>query len=135
MSVTFRVQGEGKIDLAEELVEEFRDHAKAVVREASDILLAESKEKIAAYGRGPAPPGSTPGTESGNLLKLTKRGSVRLGRDKASVSGAVKYAPHAHLVEYGHDNVDGTRTLPRPFIRPALDAAEPKIERLFEERL
>jgi hypothetical protein len=135
MSMKFRVQGEGKIDLAEELIEEFIPNARTVVREASDILLAETKRLIAAYGRGPAPPGSTPGTETGNLLKLTKRGSVRMGRDKTSVSGAVLWPPHAHLVEYGHTNVDGTRTLPRPFIRPALDAAEPKIQRLFEERL
>ena len=135
MSMTFRVQGEGKLDLAEELREEFLPVARQVVLEASDILLAETREKIAAYGPGPAPPGSTPGTHTGNLLKMTKRGTVRLGRDKASYSGAVKYAPHAHLVEYGHTNVDGTRTLPRPFIRPAMEAAEPKIQRLFKERL
>ena len=136
MSMKFVVAGEGKIDLAEELIEEFRKDARKVVRDASDILLEKSREKIRAFGPGPAPPGSTPGTgPTGNLLKMTKRGTVRLGRDKASYSGAVKYAPHAHLVEYGHTNVDGTRTLPRPFIRPALAEAEPEIQRLFEERL
>ena len=135
MSMNFRIRGEGKIDLAEELMDEFIPNARVVVRDASDILLAETKRIIAAYGRGPAPPGSTPGTETGNLLRMTKRGSVRMGRDRASVSGAVLYPPHSHLVEYGHTNVDGTRTLPRPFIRPALEAAEPQIQQLFEERL
>lgn len=123
-----------KIDLADELEKDSVKDAKSAVLEASKILLDESHRLIRAYGRGPAPPGSTPGTETGDLLKMTKLGNVRMGRDKRSVSGAVKYAPHAHLLEYGHTNVDGTRTLPRPFIRPAQEAAEPKIQRLFEER-
>jgi hypothetical protein len=129
-----RVYGD-KLDLADELQEEFIVEARLVVAEGARILLAESQRKIAAYGRGPAPAGSTPGTVTGNLLKMTKLGTVRQGRDRRSVSGAVRYAPHAHLVEYGHDNVDGTRTLPRPFIRPALEAAEPQVERLFREKL
>lgn len=135
MSMRFRIRGEGKLDLAEELRDEFLLNARGVLREASDILLAESQEKIQAYGPGPAPAGSTPGTVTGNLSKLTKRGTVRIGKDRASVSGAVKYAPHAHLVEYGHTMPSGQRVLPRPFIRPALDASEPKIQALFEARL
>jgi hypothetical protein len=131
----FEIYGD-KLDLADELLEDFRKVARGAVRDGSKILLEESHRLIKQYGPGPAPPGSTPGTgETGNLLKMTKLGNVRFGRDKRSYSGAVIYAPHAYLLEYGHTNVDGTRTLPRPFIRPAQEAAQPKIHRLFEERL
>lgn len=129
------VAGEGKLDLADELREEFIADAKGAVAAAADLLLAESQRLIRAYGPGPSPEGSTPGTGSGDLLRLTKRRAPRMGRDRASFAAPVQYAPHSWLVEYGHNNVDGTRTLPRPFVRPAIENTKGPIDQLLRDRL
>lgn len=132
MSVKVRVGGE-KLDLANELREEFHREAKDAVSAGADILLEHSRRKAEAYGPGPAPPGSTPGTDSGDLVRLMKRRAPRVRGDV--VSAAVKYAPHAHLVEYGYTKPTGQRVLPRPFVRPAVKSAQPEIDRVLMERL
>jgi hypothetical protein len=134
MSLTTRVYGD-KLDLADELRDEFVQGAKDAVRDGAGLLLAESKRLITRFGPGPAPADSTPGTVTGNLLKLTKARAAKLGRGRASAVAAIQYAPHSFLLEYGHDNADGTRTLPRPFVRPAVENTEGAIDRLLRERL
>jgi hypothetical protein len=135
MSLRFDVKTD-RIDLADELEEEYRVGVKAAVTDAANLLLAESHRLITAYGdAGPAPAGSTPATDTGNLRKMTKRLPYR-GRSRSRyASSGVAYAPHAHLLEYGHNNSDGTRTLPRPFIDLAMTNAESDIENLLRERL
>jgi hypothetical protein len=119
-----------KIDLADEMEEDFRKTAKDAVKESSKILLAESHKQIERFGKnGPAPEGETPATFTGNLKKLTRLLPVRQrSRSSRNVSAGVIYAPHTHLLEYGHVNVNGTRTLPRPFVEVANRNAEPEIE-------
>jgi hypothetical protein len=130
------VEGDGKLDLADELEEEFHQVAAEAVAEGAAMLLAESKRLIAAHGRNaPAPPGSTPATVSGNLLKMTKPRSKKGRVRGAEASAGVQYAPHSWLVEYGHVASDGTRVLPRPFVRPAVANTEDPIERMLRERL
>jgi hypothetical protein len=126
-----------KLDLADELEEEFRKVAKDALTDAAKILLEEAHKQIERFGKdGPAPPGETPATgKTGNLKKMTKRLPTRQRSRSRYASSGVIYAPHAHLLEYGHMNKDGTRTLPRPFIEVASRNAEPKIEALLQERI
>jgi hypothetical protein len=130
------IEGEGRLDLADEIEEEFVAVAAAAVAEGAQMLLVESKRLVALHGQNaPAPPGSTPATVSGDLLRLTKPRSRR-GRVRGNEAAAgVQYAPHSWLVEYGHMNVDGTRTLPRPFVRPAVENTTEPVDRLLRERL
>src|SRR5690606_12815496 len=123
-----------KLDLADELQDEFHADAKAAVRDAAQLMLAESKRLIQRYGpNAPAPPVETPATLTGNLLRLTKLRSPRVrGR---VVSAGVSYAPHAHLLEFGHVAADGTRVLPRPFVRVAEKNTEGPITDLLRARL
>jgi hypothetical protein len=119
-----------KIDLADEMEEDFRKTAKEALTDAAKILLAESHAQIERFGKnGPAPEGETPATFTGNLKKLPKRLPTRQrSRSSRHVSSGVIYAPHAHLLEYGHINANGSRTMPRPFIEIANRNAEPEIE-------
>jgi hypothetical protein len=130
------VEAEGRLNLADELEEEFAEVAGEAVAEGARMLLAESKRLIAMHGRGaPAPPGSTPATVTGNLLKMTKQRNPRGRVRGAWASSGVKFAPHSWLVEYGHTAVDGTRVLPRPFVRPAVEATEGPIHAAMLARL
>jgi len=125
-----------KIDLADELEKEFIKEARVALRAAAEILLKESQALIARHGpRGPAPAGQTPATVTGDLLRMTKTIPVWVRARGRHASSGVRYAPHAHLLEYGHVNVDGTRTLPRPFVRTAMMNVEVPISKLLEERL
>lgn len=137
MSVKFRVQTD-RIDLAEELEEDFRKEARGVVREAQDLTVAEIKTQLRKTGSRTSRPGEAPAMQSGDLERSIRRGSLRMGRDKASyradVVSTLTYE-EVHGVEYGHTKPTGERVLPRPFIRPAVEKVEPKIIRLFEERL
>lgn len=137
MSVKFRVQTD-RIDLAEELEEDFRKEAKDIIREAGTIYLDELKGLLARQPSGPARPGQPPARDTEELLKSLRRSTGRLGRDKVSYSIDITshlHYEHFNSIEYGHINADGTRTLPRPFKRPTDDKTAPKIVRLFEVRL
>jgi hypothetical protein len=135
MSVNVRVYGD-KLDLADELADEFHDEAAKAVTDGAKILLAESHRLIARWGpNAPAPAGQTPATITGDLLRLTRLRRGRVRRNSRVAQAAVQYAPHSWLVEFGHINVDGTRTLPRPFVRPAVENTEADIDRLLTERL
>ena len=126
-----------KIDLAEELEEEFRSEAKQAVRDGVDIMVAEIQANANRFTSGESRPGHFPVRRTGELAQSFKRGSVRLGRDKASVTGeTVSTLSYEEVngVEYGHTKPTGERVLPRAFIRPAQVTAEPKIAALFARR-
>ena len=138
MSITFGVVREDKIDLADELIEEFRTEARAVVREGVDLYVAKIKRNLTRISGRVSQEGETPARQSGELERSFKRGSIRLGRDKASISGTIDSTEPWEKInglEYGATGPDGRRLLPRPYLRPAEQAVEPKIEKLFEERL
>lgn len=125
-----------KIDLADELEEDFRKDARAAVQKGVTIYVDAAKATLRRTGSRVSEPGETPGMDTGELEKSIKRGSVRLGRDKRSVTGQVVSSlsyEEVFSVEYGHTNRDGTRTLPRPFVRPTDETAGPKIAALLEE--
>lgn len=127
-----------RIDLADELEDEFRPNAKAGVLEAGKMYLASLKELLARQPSGdPAPPERPPAKQTEELIRSLGRRGARISRDKLSVSlDITSTLPYEHFnsVEYGHINANGTRTLPRPFKRPTDVAMEPKINALFRER-
>jgi hypothetical protein len=128
----FQVRND-KIDLADELEAEFVAVARQTLTEAGSIGHRHARRKIEQYGpAGPAPPGSTPATFTGNLSRLTKQLPTRV-RGRVASSGVI-YAPHAHLLEYGYTKKSGHRVLPRPFIAPAQEAAQPEVDALLRER-
>jgi hypothetical protein len=134
----FQVYGD-KLDLADELEEDFRKEAKAVVREAGTMYYDALVARLRRGGRGrPSAPGQVPAIQDEDLLKSFRRPTAKLGRDKRSVFVDITSDLHYKEVwgvESGHVKPDGTRVEPRPFIRPTDAEMEPKIARLFEERL
>jgi hypothetical protein len=125
-----------KIDLADELEEDFRKEAPAPLRTAVAMYADTAKANLRRTGSRVSEPGETPGMDRGELERSIQRGPVRLGRDKRSVTGLVLSSlsyEEVFSVEYGHVNRDGTRTLPRPFLRPTDETAGPKIAALLEE--
>lgn len=133
----FEVYGD-RLDLADELEDDFRKEAKSVVREGVDMLIAETKANLRRIGNRASRPGETPGMQTGETERSIRRGRVRLGRDKRSVSGemvSTQSYEEINGLEYGHTKPTGQRVLPRLFIRPAVETTEPRIAALFEERL
>lgn len=127
-----------KIDLADELEEDFRKEARAAVQKGVAIYVDELKATLRRTGSRVSEPGETPGADTGELERSIKRGPVRLGRDKRSVTGQVVSSlsyEEVNSVEFGHVNRDGTRTLPRPFLRPTDVTAGPNIAALLEDLL
>jgi len=125
-----------KIDLADELEEDFRKDATDAVRKGVDIYVDAAKANLRKTGSRVSKPGETPGVDTGELERSIKRGPVRFGRNKRSVIGQVVSSlsyEEVNSVEFGHVNRDGTRTLPRPFLRPTDVTAGPKIAALLEE--
>jgi len=125
-----------KIDLADEMEEDFRKDATAAVRKGVDIYVDAAKATLRRTGSRVSRPGETPGVDTGELERSIKRGRVRLGRDKRTVTGQVvsdKSYEEVNSVEYGHVNADGTRTLPRPFLRPTDEQVGPRIAELLED--
>jgi hypothetical protein len=51
----------------------------------------------------------------------TLRKSIKMRKGKYGGYLAKATAPHAHLIEYGHRNRDGSISAPRPFMRTAKD--------------
>jgi hypothetical protein len=140
MSIKFDVFTE-RIDLADELEEEYRKAARPVVREAVDMLVAETKANARRI-TGESQPEGFPARQEGDLERSFKRGRIRLGRDKLSISGEMVSDltyEEVNSVEYGHakpgEKGGAKHVAPRPFIRPAVATVEPKIQRLFEEQL
>jgi hypothetical protein len=116
-----------KLDLADELLEEFHADAKGAVGEAADILLGAVRANLQRGGDGPS-------VGKGDLLKSMKRIAPSVKGAVAS-SGIRSNDPGANRVEYGAVDVRGIRTLPHPYVRPAMASTEPQIDALLRERL
>ena len=125
MSLRVEIYGDSKLDLAGDLLEEFRREAKDAVRDAATILLAEVRSRLR---RG------DPEYETGDLytsfqiINPSVRGSV-------ASSGIKSDDPGVNRVEHGYTDIRGIGTLPHPFVRPGIKAAEGPIHQLLQERL
>jgi hypothetical protein len=82
------------------------------ITEATDSLCKKLAGEVAADARKTAQFID----KTGNLRK-----SIKMRKGKYSGYLAKATAPHAHLIEYGHRNKDGSITPPRPFMRTARD--------------
>lgn len=135
MSVRVRVVIYGdKLDLADELEEEFHASAKQAVADAADILLDDVQRRLTVRTTGIAAEGEAPVRRRGNLERSYKRINPTI-RGRVARSGIYSNHPGANRLEYGKTDTRGVRTLPHPAVRPAIEATEPAIDRLLTERL
>lgn len=127
MSVVISVSGVDKIDKVLRGMPVF----------ISDTLLlnvhSKAAEPLVQRAKLLAPLGKT-----GNLTKSV--GIIKEGIKKSDQLGLVKVGPrrggnykgyHGHLLEFGKTNRDGTRTRPRPFMRPAFNQTKDQVERII----
>ena len=136
MTIKITVYGE-KLDLADEITEEFHAEAKAAVGEAGNLLLAEVRRLLALRRGGPrtaAPEGQPPEQDTGALLRSFRRIPPRI-RGRIASSGVQGDEEGSNRLEFGKTDVRGIRTLPHPFMAPAIANMEGPIGRLLEERL
>lgn len=137
MSARVLIEGNGKLDLAEELREEFHAVAEAAVSGAADLLLDEVDRRLAlrtGSKSSAAPPGEPPEEDTGRLRKSFRKIPPRVQGAVAS-SGIRSNDPAGNRLENGFTDKLGIRTFPHPFIRPSIAATEEPITRLLQERL
>lgn len=132
----FEVYGD-KIDLADEILEEFVPIAKKAVNDASELLLAEIERLLtlrSGTAKTAAPEGQPPEQDTSELVKSWRRIPARVRGN--SVTGGVKSNdPKAIRLEYGLTDKLGRRILPHPFLRPAMANTRDAIGQLLQERL
>lgn len=124
------------IDLAEELEQAWHTPARHAAREAGQMLTAEVRRLLtlrSGTARTVAPPGEPPERDTGTLLAGVSQISVRRGNTVAS-SGVQVTHPGAARLEWGATDVQGRRTLARPYLRAALANTEGPITAMLEER-
>jgi hypothetical protein len=125
-----------KIDLADDIEEDFRLAAEAGVRDAAQLLLDKVRDKLQARrgtARTSAPPGEPPEYDEGDLFRSWKLLPTRL-RGRMAESGIKSNNVYAVRLEYGKTDKRGVRTFPHPYVRPAMKEVEPAIFALWRER-
>lgn len=124
-----------KVDLADDLEEEFHQLAKDAVAEAADLVLGDIKRRLSLRkGPRPAPEGEPPAFQTGQLSRSYKRINPRI-RGRVASSGVISRDPAANRLEYGATDSRGIRTLPHPHVRPAFEAMEDQATEIIATRL
>ena len=124
-----------KLNLADELEEEFHEEAKGIIEEASTILQQHTQAQLSRYsGPGRTPEGQPPALRTGALLRSIKTIRAKV-KGRIVSGGIISRDPGANRVEYGATDSLGRRTLPHPFVRPAMETARPVIDALFADRM
>ena len=137
MALRFEVFGD-KLDLADELQDEFHGEAKAAMADAAEMLLDEIRRLLSLrHGPPAAPEGEPPAMQTGDLAAAFKtvRPKVRGRVAESGIQARGEAAEGANRLEHGFTDRRGIRTLPHPFIRVAIANMEDPIGRLLEERL
>jgi hypothetical protein len=136
MTVKIVVYGD-KLDLADEIGEEFVQEAKDVAGEAGDIMLAEA-QRLAKLRVGTAqtaaPEGQPPEFDTGAFYRSLKRITPRV-KGRVASSGIQSNDPGAARIEWGATDSRGIRTLPHPIFRPAAANSEQPITDLCQRKL
>lgn len=136
MALKVTVYGD-RIDLADELMDEFHDQAKSAVAEGADVLLDEVKRLLTlrrGTARTAAPEGQPPEQDAAQLEKSFRRIPPRV-RGRVASSGIRSDHPGGNRLEWGFTDSRGIRTLPHPFLAPAIANTDERIGQLLEERL
>lgn len=126
-----------KLDLAEELREEFHKTAKDAVEDAAAIALREV-DRLLTQRKGTkktaAEPGQPPEVDTAQLVASY---TLLPGRIKGNVasSGVRSKDPGANRVEFGGTDIHGRRSFPHPAVRLAFENVEDAVTALLEERL
>lgn len=124
-----RREYQGKVNVAipiDEILEQYSAWADEIV----DAVATEATKTIRRF----APLAYT--RETGTLDKSIKKKKSKIHRGMA-VAGA--FAPHAHLIEYGHDIVVGKggevvgHVSAQPFVRPAEQAVRERLSQIVNE--
>ena len=136
MSVKAVVYGD-KIDLADELMEEFHAEAKDAVSEGADMLLSEVR-RLLTLRRGTAatvaPEGQPPEQDTSGLVRSFRKIPPRV-RGRVASSGIRSSHPGGNRLENGFTDVRGIRTFPHPFLRPAIANTDGPIGAMLQARL
>ena len=145
MTLRVVIEAPAKLDLADELLEEFHAGAKAAVTGASQLLLTEVQRLLRqrkGTARTAAPAGEPPEEDTGALANSFRLipASVRTpvfakGYGAEARSGIRSNDPGGNRLEFGFTDLRGIRTLPHPFLAPAIANTEGAIEALLRERL
>lgn len=102
--------------------------------ELSDRVLSQAHSD-AAFPLVSAAHFLAPVGKTGNLADSI--GVVKTGLKRGGNIGEVSVGPrrsgqykgfHGHLIEFGKTNRDGTRTTPKPFMRPAWEQTKAQVE-------
>lgn len=126
-----------RLDLADELQEQFHEVAKGVAKEAAGILLAEVQRLLrlrAGTFKSAAPEGQPPEYDIGELYRSFEIIPPRV-KGRTASSGVQSDHPGANRLEYGKTDARGIRTLPHPFVRPAMANVEEAVTELVQKRL
>ena len=126
-----------RLNLADELEEHFYPVAKLVAREAGDLLTAEVVRQLnlrQGTQQTAAPEGAPPERDTGELAESFETIPPRI-KGRVVSSGVQSDHPGANRLEYGSTDARGIRTLPHPFVRPALQLVEGPIDALIRKRL
>lgn len=124
-----------KIDLADELLDEFKAVAKMAIGDAGNIVVEEVKRLLSLQsGGGPAEAGLPPAEQTGALLRSVKRIPPKV-KGRTATSGFIVDDPGAIRLNYGKTDARGIRTFPHPFAEPALANAEAAVGALLQERM
>lgn len=125
-----------RLDLADELQEEFYPQALSAANEAADMALGEIQRRLSlrrGTAKTAAPEGEPPEQDTAGLLRSWKTMPARI--DGRMVSSGVKSNhPGASRLEFGFTDSRGIRTFPHPYIAPSFAAMEGPIERLLAAR-
>ena len=138
MSLKIVVHGD-KLDLADELAEQYVDEALEVIGDAGTLAFNEVQHQLARRIGSPrtrtaAPEGQPPELDTGELRESYSRIPPRV-KGAVATSGVQSNHPGAARVEYGATDERGIRTLPHPAVRIAFTNIEPAVDELIQRKL
>jgi hypothetical protein len=125
-----------KIDLADELEDEWREDAGELAGDAADLVLGEVQRNLLlrlGTAKTAAPEGQPPEYDKGDLYRSYERIPPRV-KGRIASSGVQSDDPGAARAEYGATDSRGIRTFPHPAVRLAFAASEEKVTALIESR-
>lgn len=135
MTIRVTIEGDNLIDLVDEIEEETLPIALNAVDRAADVLLGKTQELLRRRrGPEPAPEGQPPAEQKGDLAKSFVKIKPRVS-GRVVTSGIRSNEDGVNRLEYGATDSRGIVTKPHPFLRPAVEAAEPVVTKLLEDAL